>query len=152
MTILIYFLLTIHVIVSLLLLLIVLMQRPRSEGLGTAFGSAVTDTLFGSSTGNVLTKITTWLGVIFFSTTICLAWFYSHQKNDAFRKSLIAPTVADAASASSTNSSLANATATAPSTAPATATTPAPAAASQPSTAPAPAKTEPAKTAPASKK
>jgi preprotein translocase subunit SecG len=73
-------LLIIHVIVCVLLLLIVLMQRPRSEGLGTAFGSAVTDTLFGSSTGNVLTKITTWLGIIFFATTLSLAYLYSHQR------------------------------------------------------------------------
>jgi preprotein translocase subunit SecG len=73
-------LLIIHVIACVLLLLIVLMQRPRSEGLGTAFGSAVTDTLFGSSTGNVLTKITTWLGIIFFATTLSLAYLYSHQR------------------------------------------------------------------------
>jgi len=72
-------LMTIHVIVCILLLLIVLMQRPRSEGLGTAFGASVTDTLFGSSTGNVLTKITTWLGTIVFLTTITLGWLYSHS-------------------------------------------------------------------------
>lgn len=74
-------LLTIHVIVCILLVFIVLMQRPRSEGLGTAFGSGVTDTLFGSSTGNVLTKITTWLGTIFFVTTILLAYLYSHRSS-----------------------------------------------------------------------
>lgn len=73
------FLLTLHVIVCILLLLIVLMQRPRSEGLGTAFGGGVTDTLFGSSAGNVLTKITTWLGTIFFLTTISLAYLYSNH-------------------------------------------------------------------------
>lgn len=71
------FLLTLHVIVCVLLVLIVLMQRPKSEGLGTAFGGGVTDSLFGSSTGNVLTKITTWLGVIFFLTTVSLALLYS---------------------------------------------------------------------------
>ena len=72
-------LLIIHVIVCILLLLIVLMQRPRSEGLGTAFGGNVADTLFGSSAGNVLTKITTGLGVAFFITTILLAYLYSHR-------------------------------------------------------------------------
>ena len=71
------FLLTVHVVVCVLLVLIVLMQRPKSEGLGTAFGGGVTDSLFGSSAGNVLTKITTWLGVIFFITTISLALLYS---------------------------------------------------------------------------
>ncbi len=72
-------LLAIHVLVCILLVLIVLMQRPRSEGLGTAFGGGVADTLFGSSAGNVLTKITTWLGIIFFVTTISLAFLYSHR-------------------------------------------------------------------------
>lgn len=78
MNILIGFFLVLHVIVTLLLIMIVLMQRPRSEGLGTAFGSGVTDTLFGSSTGNVLTKITTWLGTMFFIITLTLAYLYSH--------------------------------------------------------------------------
>ena len=73
------FLLTVHVIVSILLVLMVLMQRPKSEGLGTAFGGGVTDSLFGSSAGNVLTKITTWLGIIFFVTTVSLAYLYSHR-------------------------------------------------------------------------
>ncbi len=72
-------LLTTHVIVSVLLLLIILMQRPRSEGLGTAFGGNVADTLFGSGAGNVLTKITAWLATIFFVTTITLAYLYSHR-------------------------------------------------------------------------
>jgi preprotein translocase subunit SecG len=65
------FLLVVHV-----LILIVLMQRPKSEGLGTAFGGGVADSLFGSGAGNVLTKITTWLGIIFFTTTISLALLY----------------------------------------------------------------------------
>lgn len=73
-------LLTIHIIVSLFLILIILMQRPRSEGLGTAFGSAVTDTLFGSGAGNVLTKITTWFAVLLFATTLSLAYIYSHHR------------------------------------------------------------------------
>ncbi len=72
-------LLTIHITVSVLLVLIILMQRPRSEGLGTAFGGGVADSLFGSGAGNVLTKITTWFGIIFFTTTFSLAWLYSHH-------------------------------------------------------------------------
>ena len=79
--ILIYCLLAVHIIISLLLLLIIMMQRPRSEGLGTAFGGGVTDTLFGSSAGNTLTKITSYLGAIFFITTIALAYLYSHPNS-----------------------------------------------------------------------
>ena len=44
----------------LLLTLLVLMQLPKKEaGAGLAFGGSATDALFGSGTGNVLTKITT---------------------------------------------------------------------------------------------
>lgn len=73
------FLLAVHVTACVLLVLIVLMQRPKSEGLGTAFGGGVADSLFGSSAGNVLTKITTWLGIIFFITTVSLALLYSRE-------------------------------------------------------------------------
>ncbi len=98
-------LMTIHVIVCILLLLIVLMQRPRSEGLGTAFGASVTDTLFGSSTGNVLTKITTWLGTIVFLTTITLGWLYSHSTTGSSDlKSRIKNTPTPETTATATNS------------------------------------------------
>lgn len=44
------------VIVSLLLLGVVLMQRPKQEGLGAAFGAAITDQAFGARTTDVLKK------------------------------------------------------------------------------------------------
>ncbi len=79
MTILINFFIVVDVVCSILLVLIILMQRPKSEGLGTAFGGGVTENLFGAGAGNILTKITTWLGIIFFVTTISLAYLYSHR-------------------------------------------------------------------------
>ena len=78
MQILLYFLLTLHVLVCLLMVLVVLMQRPRSEGLGAAFGSGMTDNIFGAQTTNVLAKFTTWLGGAFFVLTLALAMVYSH--------------------------------------------------------------------------
>ena len=51
-------LLVIHVLVSLLIVFLVLMQRPKNEGLGAAFGGGVTDNLFGAQTTNVLQTIT----------------------------------------------------------------------------------------------
>src|SRR5438046_10275177 len=62
-----------EVIVCLLLVLIVLMQRPRQEGLGAAFGSGMTDQMFGAQTTNVLQKGTTWLGGILFLLTFAHA-------------------------------------------------------------------------------
>lgn len=78
MHILLYFLLTLHVIVCLLMVLVVLMQRPRSEGLGAAFGSGMTENIFGAQTTHVLAKFTTWLGIAFFVLTLALAMVYSH--------------------------------------------------------------------------
>jgi preprotein translocase subunit SecG len=62
-----------HVLVCVLMILVVLMQRPRSEGLGSAFGGGLTDNVFGSQTTNVLAKFTTWMGVAFFSITLLLS-------------------------------------------------------------------------------
>ncbi len=52
-------------IVSVLLLLVVLMQRPKQEGLGASFGSQMTDQAFGAQTSNVLKKGTVFFGVLF---------------------------------------------------------------------------------------
>ena len=73
-------LLTLHVIVCLLLVLVVLMQLPRSEGLGAAFGGAVTENIFGAQTTHVLAKFTVWLGVAFFAITLLLAIAYSQRE------------------------------------------------------------------------
>ena len=73
-------LLTLHVIVCLLLVLVILMQLPRSEGLGAAFGGAVTENIFGAQTTHVLAKFTVWLGVAFFGITLVLAVAYSHRE------------------------------------------------------------------------
>ena len=69
-------LLVIHVLVSLLIVLLVLMQRPKNEGLGAAFGGGVTDNLFGAQTTNVLQTITRWLGCIFFALSLGLSLLY----------------------------------------------------------------------------
>ena len=72
-------LLVIHVIVSLLIVLVVLMQRPKSEGLGAAFGGGMTDNLFGAQTTNVLQGFTRWLGGLFFALTLLLSILYARQ-------------------------------------------------------------------------
>ena len=72
-------LLVIHVLVSLLIILLVLMQRPKNEGLGAAFGGGATDQLFGAQTTNVLQLITRWLGGIFFGLTLLLSILYVKQ-------------------------------------------------------------------------
>jgi preprotein translocase subunit SecG len=79
MQLLINFFLAIYVVVALLMLLVILMQRPRSEGLGAAFGGGVTENIFGAQTTNVLVKITAWLAAIFFALTFILSVLYAHK-------------------------------------------------------------------------
>jgi preprotein translocase subunit SecG len=72
-------LLAILVIVCVLLTLVVLMQRPKNEGLGAAFGSGVTENIFGAQTATVLTKATVYLGCIFFALTLLLTVLTARQ-------------------------------------------------------------------------
>ena len=80
------------VLVALLMVLVILMQRPKSEGLGAAFGGAVTENIFGAQTTNVLVKFTTWLAGIFFAITFGLSVLYAHRGTggeSAFRRELM---------------------------------------------------------------
>lgn len=79
MNILIAILLSLDVAVALLMILVILMQRPKSEGLGAAFGGGVTENIFGAQTTNVLTKITGWLAGIFFVVTFLLSVLYAQR-------------------------------------------------------------------------
>jgi len=79
MTILLNFLLAIYVLVALIMILVILMQRPKSEGLGAAFGGGVTENIFGAQTTNVLVKFTSWLAGIFFVLTFVLSILYARQ-------------------------------------------------------------------------
>src|SRR4051812_42317419 len=72
-------LLVIHILVSLLIILLVLMQRPKNEGLGAAFGGGMTENLFGAQTTNVLAKFTRYLGGVFFVLTLFLSFLYAKQ-------------------------------------------------------------------------
>lgn len=73
LTIAINLLLVILVAVCLLLCLVVLMQRPKQEGLGAAFGGGMTDQAFGARTTDVLQKGTVYLGTAFFLVTLSLS-------------------------------------------------------------------------------
>jgi preprotein translocase subunit SecG len=79
MQILINVLLAMYVLIALLMILVILMQRPKSEGLGAAFGGGVTENIFGAQTTNVLVKFTSYLAGMFFALTFVLSVLYSHK-------------------------------------------------------------------------
>src|SRR3954453_4694869 len=95
MAILLNILLVVYVLVSLLMILVILMQRPKSEGLGAAFGGGMTENLFGAQTTNVLQTFTRYLGALFFGLTLLLSFLYVKQTNQrsSVQQRLLAPTV-----------------------------------------------------------
>jgi preprotein translocase subunit SecG len=79
------------IIVSLFLILVVLMQRANSDGgLGTAFGSTITESAFGTEAGNIMTKITRITFIVFFVVAFALYLAVLAQQNqkNAVQKSL----------------------------------------------------------------
>ena len=79
MSILINVLIAFHVLICLLMVGVVLMQRPKNEGLGAAFGGGMTENIFGAQTTHVLQKFTVWLGIVFFALTLLLAILYAKR-------------------------------------------------------------------------
>ena len=109
MNLLISLMLVFFVLVALLMVLVILMQRPKSEGLGAAFGGAVTENIFGAQTTNVLVKFTTWLAGIFFALTFGLSVLYAHRGTggeSAFRRELMKQQAAPATSPAPGNGSI----------------------------------------------
>src|SRR6266700_3591341 len=92
MNILINVLLAIDMVVAVLMTLVILMQRPKSEGLGAAFGGGVTENIFGAQMTNVLTKFTGWLAGIFFVLTFVLGILYAQRSSSdsSLRRELMA--------------------------------------------------------------
>jgi len=91
MSILINSLLVVWTVIALLMILVILMQRPKSEGLGAAFGGGVTENIFGAQTTNVLVKFTGYLAAIFFLLTFGLSILYAKRSagNSALRQELM---------------------------------------------------------------
>ena len=72
MSILISILLIVEVLAAFLLVVVILAQKSKDQGLGMAFGSGMGESLFGSRAGNVLTRMTITLATVFMLTTIVL--------------------------------------------------------------------------------
>ncbi|HOT28356.1 MAG TPA: preprotein translocase subunit SecG [Candidatus Ozemobacteraceae bacterium] len=64
----------IHFIVCIGLVVVVLLQADKGEGLAGAFGGGSSNTIFGErGSGGIMTKITTGMAVIFMLTSLTLA-------------------------------------------------------------------------------
>jgi preprotein translocase subunit SecG len=77
------FLVVLHVIVSIFLIAVVLLQRGKGAEIGAVFGGGASSTVFGSrGAGNFLTKLTTASAVIFMGTSLSLSYIWTTQSAD----------------------------------------------------------------------
>lgn len=68
-----YLFLFLFLLISVILCFVILIQESKSSGLGASFGGDTGDSLFGTSTPEILKKITAWLAVIFLGGCIVLS-------------------------------------------------------------------------------
>ena len=72
--------LSIHIILSIVLVILILVQHGKGADAGAAFGSGASSTVFGArGSATFLTKITTIIALIFFITSLSLAYFASNK-------------------------------------------------------------------------
>ena len=91
MSILIGFLYVVEVVVCLLLALVVMLQKPKEGGLGGVIGGGMAEAAFGADAGNVLIKVTIWLGAIFLVNTLVLARLTSTIHTKTLMNDVAAP-------------------------------------------------------------
>lgn len=71
------------VLICLLLVIAVLMQRPNADaGLGASLGGGAAESIFGGETGNVLTRATVRLAVLYFVVSLGLYLGYIYFEDD----------------------------------------------------------------------
>jgi len=79
-------LIIIHVLVSLMLILIVLLQTGKGAEMGAGFGGGSNQTIFGSrGAATFLSKITTGAAVMFMLTSLSLAIMTKNRSNSVIR-------------------------------------------------------------------
>lgn len=74
------FLVLMHVLISIALIALVLIQQGKGAELGATFGSAASQTVFGSQgSGSFLLKLTGLLALLFFATSLSLGYIAGHS-------------------------------------------------------------------------
>lgn len=73
----------VHVLLAVTLIGLVLIQHGKGADMGAAFGSGASATVFGArGSASFLTKLTTLLAVLFFSTSIALFYFAAQRSEE----------------------------------------------------------------------
>lgn len=79
-------LIAIHIIVSIVLILVILLQAGRGGGLSEAFGMSSTQTFFGTSAAKFLQNATSVCAVIFLLTCLSLAALSTQRSRSLMEK------------------------------------------------------------------
>lgn len=64
-------------LLCILLCFVILIQESKSTGLGASFGGEAGESLFGTSTADVLKKFTAWLAIVFLVSCVLLSMWTS---------------------------------------------------------------------------
>jgi preprotein translocase subunit SecG len=76
-------LLGLHVLLSVALIVLVLLQRGKGADMGAAFGAGASGTVFGArGAANFLTRSTAVLATVFFVNSLTLAWLATQRIED----------------------------------------------------------------------
>ena len=87
-------LIVLHVLVSLALIFIVLLQSGKGAEMGISMGSGASQTVFGAGGGkNFMHRVTVSAAVIFMLTSLTLAYFYGQPGSTSIMPETAAPAV-----------------------------------------------------------
>ncbi|MBS4169166.1 preprotein translocase subunit SecG [Parachlamydia sp. AcF125] len=64
---------TFFLLLCVVLCFVILIQESKTSGLGASFGGDTSDSLFGTSTPDVLKKFTGWLAIAFLTSCVLLS-------------------------------------------------------------------------------
>ncbi len=88
----IYLLIALHIVVSLALIVIVLLQSGKGAEMGASFGSGGSQSVFGAGGGNTfMSKLTTSAAIIFMLTSLTLAYLGGKSGTSSIMPSSSAP-------------------------------------------------------------
>lgn len=81
-----------HLLIAVAIIGLIMLQQGKGADMGASFGAGGSQTLFGSEGGgNVLTKATAWLVVLFFVTSFSLALLVNQRSNTSNELDLAIP-------------------------------------------------------------
>ena len=70
----------VEVVVCVMLIGLVLIQRSKGEGISAAISGGMGESIFGANVGNVVTRTTVVLGIVFLLNTICLTLLMTNAR------------------------------------------------------------------------